>query len=120
MTEEIETLADMLKREQARRGLTDRQAAADVGAKQQTYNSWKRGTEPRPEYHTGIARFLRMKVGKLRIMLAEIKAPIEENREEVKLGAPGSSVLITRRGGGAVVVRSTETGFEIDTSPRLK
>lgn len=77
------------------------------------------GRKPRANTHRAIARFLRMKVNKLRIILADIPEPSTEMRE-IKLGAPGDSILVTRRGGGALVIFSSETGFEIDTAPRLK
>lgn len=60
-----ESLAEMLAREQARRGYTDREAAAEIGAKQQTYSAWKAGRKPRANMHQPIARFLRTKAGKL-------------------------------------------------------
>ena len=114
-----ETLADLLMKEQARRGMTDRECAAEIGAKQQTYSAWKMGRKPRANTHQAIARFLRMKVNKLRMALADIPEPSTEMRE-IKLDAAGDSVLVTRRGGGALVISSSETGFEIDTAPRLK
>lgn len=110
------TLADRLKQEQQRRGLTDRQVAEEIGASQQTYSTWKSGRTPRAGSHQAIARFLRMKVGKMRTLAAA--KPAVATQDEFKLDAIGDSILITRRGGGAVLIENDETGFRITTNPR--
>lgn len=109
-------LSELLIAEQTRRGWTDRECAAEIGTMQQTYNSWKNGRKPRAETHQSIARFLRMKVNKLRTEIAD--APPMPVMREIKLEAVGDRILITRRGGGAIVVESGRGGFIIETAPK--
>lgn len=51
-------LAEMLANEQARRGVTDYRAAADIGVSQQSYSTWKAGSIPRPNKHAAVAEWL--------------------------------------------------------------
>lgn len=115
-----ETLGEMLRREQVRRGFTDVQCADEMGVNQQTYSTWKRDKSlPRPPSHQVVARFLRMKVNKLRAVMAESQAPVV-TAHEIRLEADGDSILITRRGGGSLLVTQDADGFHIATAPRQK
>ena len=53
-------LSEMLANEQARRGITDYRAAAEIGVSQQTYSTWKHGSEPRPNKYAALAEWLGM------------------------------------------------------------
>lgn len=108
----MSSLKELLTIEQARRGLTDQECADEIGTIQQTYNSWKRGTQPRANAHPSIARFLRMKVNKLRLMLAE-EAESEPESQQVRLENIGDSVTVTRPGGAMVRVTFIDGGLSV-------
>lgn len=51
-------LSELLANEQARRGITDYKAAQEIGVSQQTYSTWKHGSEPRPNKFAALAEWL--------------------------------------------------------------
>lgn len=53
-------LSQMIVNEQTSRGLTDREAAEQIGVLQQTYSSWKGGVIPRPNKQGALAGWLRI------------------------------------------------------------
>lgn len=53
-------LSQMLIAEQARRGQTDREAAAEMEVLQQTFSAWKSGSIPRPNKYDVVASWLRI------------------------------------------------------------
>jgi len=53
-------LAQMIAAEQRNREQNDRQAAEAIGASQQTFHAWKRGTIPRPAFRPALAGWLRI------------------------------------------------------------
>jgi len=67
-------LAQMLKHQQNKAGLTEKELAAKHGFSQQAFNSWKTGVAPRPKMYSAIAEFLAAKVEDVAMLAAEAKA----------------------------------------------
>lgn len=72
MPEKKSQLAQMIIDEQARRGLTDREAAAIVGEQQQTFNTWKHGSLPRLP-RPNLAAFLNVDADRLEVLVEEAR-----------------------------------------------
>lgn len=58
MTPKKTRLATLISQEQIKRGLSERDAAAECGVIQQTYSAWKRGVVPRDNKLAGLTAFL--------------------------------------------------------------
>lgn len=74
-------LSQMLLNEQGRRSQTDREAAAEIGVRQQTYSTWKHGSIPRPNLYGPLAKFLNISID----MLEELCEEARESTGNTKL-----------------------------------
>lgn len=66
-------LSQMLLNEQARRGLSDREAALDMGVLQQTFSAWKGGSTPRPNRYAVVAKWLGISLDMMQELAEEAK-----------------------------------------------
>lgn len=71
----------MLMREQSQRGLTDRQAAGEIGVLQQTFSTWKSGSVPRPNKYRAVADWLRISPD----MMVELAEEAQQSTGNTKL-----------------------------------
>ncbi len=60
MTTKKTRLAQLITDEQIKRGLSERDAAAEMGVIQQTFSAWKRGVVPRDNKLAGLTAFLKL------------------------------------------------------------
>lgn len=66
-------LAQMLKHQQNKSGLTEAELSAKFGFSQQAFNSWKTGVAPRPKMYSAIGAFLNASVDEVAMLADEAK-----------------------------------------------
>lgn len=64
-------LAQMLKHQQNKSGLTEAELSAKYGFSQQAFNSWKTGVAPRPKMYSAISAFLNASIEDVAMLAVE-------------------------------------------------
>lgn len=82
-------LAQMLKHQQNKSGLTEAELSAKYGFSQQAFNSWKTGVVPRPKMYSAIGAFLNASIDDVAMLAAEAK----ESSGTTKLPDMGAPVM---------------------------
>ncbi|MDI7923382.1 XRE family transcriptional regulator [Ferirhizobium litorale] len=91
-------LSQMLTNEQNRSGRTEREIASEFGWGQQTFNTWKKGSVPRPKMFAAIARFLKLNEEQV----AELAEEALTSTGNTKLPDVGVAILAREAGGQLV------------------
>lgn len=109
MTAKKTRLATLISQEQIKRGLNERDAAAECGVIQQTFSAWKRGVIPRDNKLAAIAAFIGVAPEMMDELIDEAAA------EAVSTKLPRMGSFDTAREYGRIADRK-EGKFKFDTS----
>ncbi|QFT69676.1 hypothetical protein FIU93_23025 [Labrenzia sp. THAF35] len=103
----VSRLSKMIEQEQSRRGLTEREISTRWGWGQQTFNTWKKGSVPRPKMYKGLADFLRVSTDDIALLAKEASV----STGSTKLPNLGSPIYGRQTPDGSLMFDDEAIGF---------